>query len=147
MQVSTTTILNLSLKRKLSPNKTLNQTLSISNSLPSLSSSLTLSFNVAPSFSQPQLLWLMSILIHGYFVLEFLSFGHWLFFGPLSGHLIFRTDLTNLDHFLSLMLDEFGSFSVYDVGRFFRYEEFQFDLFQVSILFDWYGLKFILKLV
>ena len=76
MQVSTTTILNLSLKRKLSPNKTLDQILSISNSLPSPSSSLTLSFNVAPSFSQPQLLWLMSILIHGYFVLEFLSFGH-----------------------------------------------------------------------
>ena len=76
MQVSTTTILNLSLKRKLSPNKTLDQILSISNSLPS-PSSLTLSFNVASSFfSQPQLFWLMSILIHGYFVIEFLSSRH-----------------------------------------------------------------------
>ena len=108
MQKSDTTISNLSLKHKLKPNKTLNKTLSISNSLPSPSSSLTLSFNVAPSFSQPQLLWLMSILIHGYFVLEFLSFGHWLFFGPLSGHLIFRTDLKNLDPFPFLMLDDFS---------------------------------------
>ena len=71
------TLSTLSLKRKLSPNKTLDQTLSISNSLPSRSSSLTLSFKAAPFFfSQPQLLLLMSILIHGYFVLEFLSYGH-----------------------------------------------------------------------
>ena len=89
----------------------------------------------------------MSILIHGYFVLEFLSSGHWLFFGPLSRHLIFRTNLKNLDRFLFLMLDKFGSFSVSNVGWFFKYEEFQSDLFQVSILFDWYGLKFRLKLV
>ena len=77
MQKSVASISKLSLKCKLSPNKTLDQTLSISNSLPSPSSFLTLSFNAAPSFfSQPQLLWLMSILIHGYFVLEFLSSRH-----------------------------------------------------------------------
>ena len=135
MQVSAASISNLSLKCKLSPNKILDQTLSISNSLPSPSSS-TLSFNASPSFSQPQLLWLMSILIHGYFGLEFLSFRHCFFFGLLSGHLIFKTELKNLDPFLFPMLDEFGSFSISDVGRFFKYEEFQSNLFQVSILFD-----------
>ena len=119
MQKSAVGISKLSLKRKLSPNKTLDQTLSISNSLPS-PSSLTLSFNATPSFSHPQLLWLMSILIHGYFVLEFLSSGHWFFLASFLGiwfsGLTWRIWIvfsfwcwTNLDPFSFLMLDDFSS--------------------------------------
>ena len=97
--------------------------------------------------------WFMVILVLSFYHLGIVYFlapflGIW--FSRLSWRIwivfYFRC-WTNLDPFLFPMLDEFGSFSISDVGRFFKYEEFQSNLFQVSILFDWYRLKFILKLV